>query len=216
MVSISCVRIVFGKLDVEDVDAGEFLEEAALALHHRLAGERADVAEAEHRGAVGDDGDEVAARRQFVRLGGIVDDRHAGFGDARRIGEREIALRDHRLRRRDRDFSRRRQPVVFERGFPEIAGHRHVPLALAKRQTAANGPAVSPLRSRAFPRLSDEARSTHGPLTALRMTWKPSNCAAAATLRGQRSRRNDAPSPCSTDARPSIAAATRRRSRRHP
>ena len=48
-------------LEVEHVDVGELLEEVRLALHHRLAGERADVAEAEHRGAVGDDGDEVAA-----------------------------------------------------------------------------------------------------------------------------------------------------------
>ena len=46
--------IVGGDLDVEDVDVGEALEEDALALHHRLAGERPDVAQAEHRGAVGD------------------------------------------------------------------------------------------------------------------------------------------------------------------
>ena len=46
-------------LDVEHVDAGELLEQHRLALHHRLAGERADGAEAEHRGAVGQHGDEV-------------------------------------------------------------------------------------------------------------------------------------------------------------
>ena len=49
-------------LDVEHVDAGELLEQAALAFHHRLAGERADVAEAEHRRAVGDDRDQIGAR----------------------------------------------------------------------------------------------------------------------------------------------------------
>ena len=38
------VGIGFVDLDVEHIDAGEFLEEAAFALHHRLAGERADVA----------------------------------------------------------------------------------------------------------------------------------------------------------------------------
>ena len=48
-------------LDVEHVDAGELLEQAALAFHHRLAGQRADVAEAEHGGPVADHGDEVAA-----------------------------------------------------------------------------------------------------------------------------------------------------------
>src|SRR5205807_5658529 len=32
-------------LDVEHIDAGEFLEQDRLALHHRLAGERADIAD---------------------------------------------------------------------------------------------------------------------------------------------------------------------------
>ena len=41
-------------LDVEHVDAGELLEQDGLALHHRLAGQRADIAQAEHGGAVGD------------------------------------------------------------------------------------------------------------------------------------------------------------------
>ena len=49
------VGIVLGQLDVEHVDVGEFLEQAALAFHHRLAGQRSDVAETEHRRAVGDD-----------------------------------------------------------------------------------------------------------------------------------------------------------------
>ena len=56
------VRVALVDLDVEHVDAGELLEQHALAFHHRLAGERADVAQAEHRGAVGDHRDQVAAR----------------------------------------------------------------------------------------------------------------------------------------------------------
>ena len=39
-------------LDVEAVDVGELLEEDGLALHHRLRRQRADVAEAQDRGAV--------------------------------------------------------------------------------------------------------------------------------------------------------------------
>ena len=39
-------------LDVEHVDAGKFLEQHRLAFHHRLTRERADIAEAEHCGAV--------------------------------------------------------------------------------------------------------------------------------------------------------------------
>ena len=48
------VRITLVDLDVEYVDAGEFLKEAALAFHHRLAGECADIAESKHGGAIGD------------------------------------------------------------------------------------------------------------------------------------------------------------------
>ena len=57
------IRIVRRHLDVEHVDAGELLEQDGLALHHRLAGQRPDVAEPQHRGAVGDDRHQVGARR---------------------------------------------------------------------------------------------------------------------------------------------------------
>ena len=63
MMSTSLSGSLLVDLDVEHVDAGEFLEQHALAFHHRLAGKRADVAQAEHRRAVGDDADQVAARR---------------------------------------------------------------------------------------------------------------------------------------------------------
>ena len=43
---------VGGDLDVEHVDAGEFLEQDRLAFHDRLGSQRADIAEPEHRGAV--------------------------------------------------------------------------------------------------------------------------------------------------------------------
>jgi hypothetical protein len=42
------------------------LEQQRLALHHRHGGGRADVAEAEHGGAVGDDGDGVLLDRELV------------------------------------------------------------------------------------------------------------------------------------------------------
>ena len=66
------IDVVRVDLDVEHVDAGEFLEQDRLAFHHRLAGERADIAEAEHGGAVRDDRDEIGARGQ---LGGLRPDR---------------------------------------------------------------------------------------------------------------------------------------------
>ena len=110
-------------LDVEHVDAGELLEQHRLAFHHRLAGERADVAEPEHRGAVGHHGDEVRPRGErsgFRRIGG---DGETGDRDARRVGEREIVLGRERLRRLDGELSGLRQPVIGERARLEIVGY---------------------------------------------------------------------------------------------
>ena len=61
------VGVVRVQADRERVDAGELLEQAALALHHRHRRTRSDVAEAEHRGAVGHDGDGVALDRVLER-----------------------------------------------------------------------------------------------------------------------------------------------------
>ncbi len=107
-------------LDVEDVDAGELLEEDGLALHHRLGGERPDVAETEHRRAVGDDGDEIAARGVVLRPIRIVLDRQTGRRDARRIGERQVALVAERLGRLDLELSGTRHLVEIQRGFREL------------------------------------------------------------------------------------------------
>ena len=88
-------------LEVDRIDVGEALEEHRLAFHHRLRGERAEIAEAEDGGAVGDDGDHVAARRVVEGACGVLGDRLHRHGDARRIGERQVALRRHRLGRVD-------------------------------------------------------------------------------------------------------------------
>ena len=117
------VGVALGELDVEDVDAGEFLEEDALAFHHRLGGERADGAQPEDRGAVGDDRDHVAARREAARLPGVLDDRLARRGHARRVREREVALREQRLGRGDFDLSGDREAMIVERGFAEVVQH---------------------------------------------------------------------------------------------
>ena len=57
------VGILGVDLEVDGIDVGEALEQHRLAFHHRLGGQRAEIAEAEDRGAVGDDRDHVAARR---------------------------------------------------------------------------------------------------------------------------------------------------------
>ena len=85
---------------IDGIDVGEALEQHRLAFHHRLGGERAEIAEAEDRRAVGDHRDHVAAHGIVEGRRGVGMDRFDRHGDARRIGERQIALRRHRLGRR--------------------------------------------------------------------------------------------------------------------
>jgi hypothetical protein len=109
------VGVALGQLDVEDVDAGEFLEQAGLALHHRLGGQRADVAQAEHRRAVGDHADQVGARSHLRRRGGIGDDGIAGRRHAGRVGQCQVALVDQALGGHHGNFAGGGQSMVFER-----------------------------------------------------------------------------------------------------
>jgi hypothetical protein len=101
-------------LDVEDVDVGELLEEVPLAFHHRLAGEGADVAEAEDRGAVGHDRDQIALGGVLVGVVRVGLDLQAGFGDPRGVGQREVALIGQRLGGDDRDLARSAAGMVVE------------------------------------------------------------------------------------------------------
>jgi hypothetical protein len=86
------VGILGVDLEVEHVDAGELLEQDRLALHHRLGGQRADIAQAQHGGAVGDHGHQVAARGVVAGQVGVGGDGLAGGGDAGGIGQAEVAL----------------------------------------------------------------------------------------------------------------------------
>ncbi len=76
------VRIGLVQLDIETVDIGEFLEEHRLALHHRLGGQRADVAQPQHGRPVGDDRHEVAPRGIVTRGLRAGLDLETGFGHA--------------------------------------------------------------------------------------------------------------------------------------
>ncbi|CAM2185817.1 hypothetical protein BLAT2472_80176 [Burkholderia latens] len=111
------VRVRLVDLDVEHVDAGELLEQHGLAFHDRLRRERADVAQTQHRGAVRDDAHQISAAREAVRVQRLGGDRLADARDARRVREREIALRDERLAGDDGDLPRGRKLVVVERGL---------------------------------------------------------------------------------------------------
>jgi hypothetical protein len=117
------VDVLAVDLQVEDVDAGEGAEEGGLALHHRLGGERPDIAQAQHRRAVGDHRHEVAARGQLAGLARILHDRLAGRRHPRRIGERQVPLGGHRLDRPDRDLPGARNAVVAQRLAAQIFVH---------------------------------------------------------------------------------------------
>ena len=91
------VRILGRDFKVDGVDVGEALEQHRLAFHHGLGRERAAIAKAEDGGAVGDDGDEIAFHRVVVGEAFVFGDGEHRHGDAGRIGERQIALRRHRL-----------------------------------------------------------------------------------------------------------------------
>ena len=93
-------------LEIDRIDVGEALEQHRLAFHHRLRGERAEVAEAEDGGSVGDHRHHVAPRGVVVDGGRIGGDRLDRNRDARRVGERQVALRRHRLRRGDLELAR--------------------------------------------------------------------------------------------------------------
>ena len=100
------VRVFGGDFEIDGIDVGEALEQHRLAFHHRLGGERAAIAEAQNGGAVGDDGDEIALGRVVVGAALVLGDRQHRHGDARRIGERQVALRRHRLGGHDLQLAR--------------------------------------------------------------------------------------------------------------
>jgi len=118
------VRIVLLHFDVEHIDAGEFLEQHALAFHHRLGRQRPDVAQPQHRSAIADHRHQIAARGERARLARILDDGLARGGHTGRIGQRQIALGNHRLGRNDLDLASRKLAVVFKGGkFQVFVGH---------------------------------------------------------------------------------------------
>ena len=60
------LRVLGRDLDVDRIDVGEALEQHRFAFHHRLGREGAQIAEAEDRGAVGNDRDQISLARIVV------------------------------------------------------------------------------------------------------------------------------------------------------
>jgi hypothetical protein len=72
---------------------------------------------------VGHHRDEIPAHGEVARFVRILRDRGAGEGDAGRVGEREVALRDERLGRGDLDLPRNRLAVILEGAFFQVVVH---------------------------------------------------------------------------------------------
>src|SRR5262249_13814434 len=81
----------------------------------RLASEGTYVAEAEHRRAVADNGNQVRTRGQRRGLPRVVTDGKAGIGNARGGGERQVVLVGQAFGRGDRDFAGDGEAMVVQR-----------------------------------------------------------------------------------------------------
>src|SRR5471032_2898908 len=114
------VGIVFSQFDVEYIDVGELLEQASLAFHHRFAGQRADIAQAQYGGAIGDHGHQVAARSVGAGAAWIFDDRFAGKGYAWRIGQGQGAGVAQRFGGGDGNLAGARFSVIGQGGFFQV------------------------------------------------------------------------------------------------
>ncbi len=91
------------------------LKKHAFALHDRFGGQRADVAQSQYGGSVGNDRHQIALDRIVVRLGRIVGDRQTRRRHAGRVGQREIVLGGVGFRRPDFDFAGASFGVIGER-----------------------------------------------------------------------------------------------------
>ena len=135
------VGILGVELDVDRIDVGEALEQHRLALHHRLGGQRAEIAEAEDRGAVGDHRDQIALGGIVIGRGRILGDRAHRHGDARRISEAEVALRRHRLGGDDLDLAGPAHGMEVQRlGLREfdVAAFAHAALSCFRHRSRAS------------------------------------------------------------------------------
>ena len=85
--------------DGESVDVGEPLEQCGLTLHHGQRSQRSQVAEPEHRRAVGDHGNGVPLDGEPTRVLGVLGNRQAHASHAGRVDQRKVvAVADRDLR----------------------------------------------------------------------------------------------------------------------
>ena len=85
------VGIARVQLKVKGVKTCKYLKQQRLALHHRLARQRADIAQPEHGGTVGNHRHEIAAAGIFPHSVGIVLYLKTRIGHAGRVRQGQVA-----------------------------------------------------------------------------------------------------------------------------
>jgi len=118
------VRVLFGDFNVEDVDASELLKQATLAFHHRLGGQGADVAQAQHGGPVGHHPHQIAPGGHFIHGHRIGHDFLAGIGHAGGIGQGQIPLVGQALGGLNGNLPRSGKAVVFKSCVAQVLFHQ--------------------------------------------------------------------------------------------
>ena len=86
------VHVLAAHADGEGVHVAEGLEQSAFAFHHGHTGFGPDVAQAQHGGAVGDDGHQVVAAGEGERFIVVLLNFQAGLRHAGRVGNGQIVL----------------------------------------------------------------------------------------------------------------------------
>ena len=115
------VHVLGVEFQIDGVNIGKAFEQDGLAFHHRLGSQPAEIAETEHSCAVGYNGDHITLGGIFVGVVRIVGNFETWCGDARRIGQCQIALGRERLGRNHLYLTRTSRPVHDERILVEIA-----------------------------------------------------------------------------------------------
>ncbi len=134
------------------------LNRMRLALHHRHRRLGPDVAEPEHRGAVGDDRDRVLLDGQVPGGVAVVRDRLADARDARRVGHREVVARlERRLRHAPRSCRRGAAGTCGRRRARPRRRRPRAPPRRSPRGARRSTPAT--VTSRTFSRCSTRTRS---------------------------------------------------------
>ena len=109
------LRIARVHFNVKHIDVGEYFKQHALPFHHRLARLGANVAQPEHRGAVGDHRDQIAFGCVVVDVLLVSCNGFAGLRHPRTVGQSEVLLRAVRLRGEDFNLPLSASAVVIER-----------------------------------------------------------------------------------------------------